>query len=97
MSIDNLKFSIGWKPEYYEKLRQLLSKELKKTLLEKMNDITYFPKPDYDAMKESNEDLFNRSILRYPSTNYKVDDVYGDYAVNEKIISLKRQYPSSSD
>lgn len=88
-SIGNLKFSIGWKPEYYEKIDEILSEDLKKTLFEKMNDITYFPQPEYQSLVNENRQLFNKSILRYSSTSYKVNEIYNNNYNNIKRLSLK--------
>lgn len=88
--INNIKFSIGWKPEYYEKIGELLDDKLFKSLMEKMNDVSCINSKDYDELYRDNKALFDKSILRYSSTKYKLNEVFQGITPSKK-LSLKTE------
>lgn len=67
--IEDIQFSIGWKPEYYDTLDVLFKDEtVKAEYFKKVKDINSFNKTEYEKILNDNKDLFDVSIYRFGAT-----------------------------
>lgn len=82
-TIDDIQFSIGWKPEYYDTLDVLFEDEaVKKEYFIKVKDINSFSKIEYDTLEKNNLNLFNTAIYRYGTTMNEYNKKFVDTPQN---------------
>ncbi len=85
-----IKFSVGWKPEIYRKIDGIFgdNKKLKEELFLKFKDVHSFKESDYKVLYEQKKEIFDESILRFPSTRKIVDQHFQKMVDNTWLKSI---------
>lgn len=82
-TIDDIKFSIGWKPEYYDTLDVLFNDDVVKAeYFIKVKDINSFAQNEYEALKNDNLNLFDTAIYRFDTTRNEYKKKFVDTSQN---------------